>query len=317
MRRGPASPIFPRHPADVSSSEKRAGRAAGPSNRPEAEVPTGRPIWYHAALHEGPERNLAIVAIIPARFASTRLPGKPLSDIHGRTMIERVYERARAAERIDRVLVATDDERIAAVVTGFGGEARLTSPAHQSGTDRLAEAAAGLEAEIVVNVQGDEPMLDPAGIDAAVDALLADETLPISTLSLPLRSADEMLAPSVVKVVTNAAGDALYFSRAPIPHVRLGAQADWTGSAAAAVSRFLARKHVGLYAYRREALLRFAALPPAPLELAEGLEQLRALHHGLRIRVVPLQGEAAVAVDTPEDLERVRALLAPEKGRKD
>ena len=258
---------------------------------------------------------MAIVAIIPARFGSTRLPGKPLSDIHGKTMVERVYERARAAKRVERVVVATDDERIASIVRGFGGEVILTSTSHPTGTDRLAEAARGLAAEIVVNVQGDEPLLDPAGIDAAADALLADPTLPIATLSLPLRSALEMLAPSVVKVVTNAVGDALYFSRSPIPYVRRGADADPRAAAAEAVARGLARKHVGLYAYRRDALLRFASLPPAPLEEAEGLEQLRALHHGMRIRVVPMEGEGGVAVDTPEDLERVRSLLVPEKGR--
>jgi 3-deoxy-manno-octulosonate cytidylyltransferase (CMP-KDO synthetase) len=259
---------------------------------------------------------LAIVAIIPARFSSTRLPGKPLSDIHGKTMIQRVYERARAARTPDTVLVATDDERIAAVVRGFGGTAVMTSAEHATGTDRLAEAAAATDAQIVVNVQGDEPMLDPAGIDAAAEALLADPTLPMATLSLPLASVDEMLAPSVVKVVVDAAGDALYFSRAPIPHVRRGSASDARASAEEAVARGLARKHVGLYAYRREALLRFPTLPRSPLEEAEGLEQLRALHHGLRIRVVPVAGGAAVAVDTPEDLERVRALLLPEKGRK-
>ncbi len=259
---------------------------------------------------------MAIVAIIPARFASTRLPGKPLSQIHGKSLIERVYERARAASRPERVVVATDDERIASAVRAFGGEVVLTSPAHESGTDRIAEAVRGLPAELVVNVQGDEPLLDPAGIDASVEALLADPTLPMATVSLPLRSLEEMLAPSVVKVVSDAAGEALYFSRAPVPLVRLGASADLRASAAEAVARGLARRHVGLYAYRREALLRFASLPPAPLELAEGLEQLRALHHGLRIRVVPLDGEAATAVDTAEDLERVRAQLAvDERGR--
>jgi 3-deoxy-manno-octulosonate cytidylyltransferase (CMP-KDO synthetase) len=253
---------------------------------------------------------LAIVAIIPARFASTRFPGKPLCVIHGKTMIERVHERASAARRPDRVVVATDDERIASVVRGFGGEVVLTSPDHPTGTDRLAEVARGLEAEILVNVQGDEPMLDPAGIDAAVGALVDDPSLPMATLSLPLRSVEEMLAPSVVKVVVDAEGNALYFSRSPIPHVRRGAASDPRAAAEAAVSRALARKHVGLYAYRREALLRFASLPPSPLEEAEGLEQLRALHHGMRIRVVPVDGEGGVAVDTPEDLERVRALFA-------
>jgi len=252
---------------------------------------------------------LAIVAIIPARFGSTRLPGKPLSDIHGKPMIQHVYERVRRARRPERVLVATDDERIAAVVRGFGGEAVLTSRDHETGTDRLAEAAAAIDAEVVVNVQGDEPMVDPAGIDAAVEALVADPALEMSTLSLPLRDVEEMLSPSVVKVVSDARGCALYFSRSPIPVVRDGAR-DARAAAALAVARGLARKHVGLYVYRRAALLRFAALPQSPLEAAEGLEQLRALHHGMRIRVVEREGLAGPAVDTAEDLERVRALLA-------
>jgi 3-deoxy-manno-octulosonate cytidylyltransferase (CMP-KDO synthetase) len=257
---------------------------------------------------------LAIVAIIPARYAATRLPGKPLCDIHGKTMIERVHERARAARRVDRVVVATDDERIAAVVRGFGGEALMTSAAHPTGTDRLAEALASIDAEVVVNVQGDEPMLDPAAIDAAVEALVHDPALDMATVSLPLRRVEEMLAPSVVKVVTGVSCDALYFSRSPIPHVRLAGGGDARSVAEAAVARGLARKHVGLYAYRRAALLRLASLPPSPLEEAEGLEQLRALSIGMRIRVVPIEGEGGVAVDTPEDLERVRALLVAEKG---
>ncbi len=229
-------------------------------------------------------------------------------------MIERVHERARAARRVERVLVATDDDRIADVVRAFGGEVVLTSPQHATGTDRLAEVARRIDAEIVINVQGDEPMLDPLGIDAVALALVGDPGIEIATLSLPLRSTDAMLAPSVVKVVTDAAGDALYFSRSPIPHVRQAEGGDARAAAAAAVVRGLARQHVGLYGYRREALLRFAALPQHPLEQAEGLEQLRALAAGMRIRVVPLQGEAGVAVDTAEDLERVRALLASEKG---
>jgi 3-deoxy-manno-octulosonate cytidylyltransferase (CMP-KDO synthetase) len=256
----------------------------------------------------------AIVAIIPARFASTRLPGKPLAEIHGKTLVERVWERARAARRPQRVIVATDDERIASVVRGFGGEAVMTSSDHATGTDRIAEAARAIGAGIVVNVQGDEPLLDPAGVDAAVYALCADPEADVATLSLPLASAAEMLLPSVVKVVTDARGHALYFSRAPIPHVRRGAAADPVASAEEALARGLARKHVGLYAYRRAALLRFASLPPTSLEEAEGLEQLRALHHGLRIRVVPACGDAGIAVDTPEDLERVRALLVPGLG---
>ena len=252
--------------------------------------------------------DLAIVAIIPARFGSTRLPGKPLSDIHGKPMIQHVHERVRRARRPDRVLVATDDERIAAVVRGFGGEAVMTSTAHATGTDRLAEAVAATDADIVINVQGDEPMVDPEGIDAAVDALARDPGLDISTLSLPLRDVEEMLSPSVVKVVSDARGEALYFSRSPIPMVR--DTADPRAAAAAAVARGLARKHVGLYVYRRAALLRFASLPATALEAAEGLEQLRALHHGMRIRVVEREGVSGPAVDTAEDLERVRALLA-------
>jgi 3-deoxy-manno-octulosonate cytidylyltransferase (CMP-KDO synthetase) len=256
---------------------------------------------------------LAIVGIIPARYGSKRLPGKPLSDIHGKTLIERVHARACAARSLDRVMVATDDERIATAVRSFGGLAVLTSPHHPSGTDRLAEAARAIEdAEIVVNIQGDEPLLDPAAIDAAVAVLVEDPDLPIATLSVPLRSEKDMLSPSVVKVVTDEAGNALYFSRAPIPHTRLG-NGDGRVSAQHSITRGLARQHVGLYAYRRDALVRFASLPPSPLEEAEELEQLRALHYGLRIRVVAVEGESGMAVDTPEDLERVRALLSPGK----
>jgi 3-deoxy-manno-octulosonate cytidylyltransferase (CMP-KDO synthetase) len=253
---------------------------------------------------------LAIVAIIPARFGSTRLPGKPLSDIHGQPMVQRVHERVRRASRIDRVLVATDDERIARVVEGFGGEAVLTSPHHASGTDRLAEAAAGLDADVIVNVQGDEPLIDPAIIDAVVEPFAHDPSLPMSTVSLPLRSLADMLSPTVVKVVTDDRGNALYFSRSPIPFVRDGGPPDARAAAERAVAAGLARRHVGIYAYRKDALLRFAALPRSPLEDAEGLEQLRALAAGMAIRVVPREGEGGRAVDTPADLEQVRLLLA-------
>ena len=243
-------------------------------------------------------------------------------------MVQHVWERARRARTVDRVLVATDDERIADVVRAFGGEVVMTSRAHATGTDRLAEAAAATDAEIVVNVQGDEPMLDSAFVDAAVAPLRAESDLPMSTISLPLTDVEEMLSSAVVKVVSDARGNALYFSRSPIPFVRdtvdlrsdpqrgEGLLSDpqrgegLRASAAQAVARGLARKHVGLYAYRREVLLRFAALAPAPLEQAESLEQLRALHHGIAIRVVPVEGSAGVAVDTPQDLERVRAMMS-------
>jgi 3-deoxy-manno-octulosonate cytidylyltransferase (CMP-KDO synthetase) len=252
--------------------------------------------------------NLAIVAVIPARFASTRFPGKPLSDIHGKPMVRHVYERVREARTVGRVLVATDDERIASAVRAFGGEVVMTAAGHVSGTDRVAEAVAGLPADIVVNVQGDEPMLDPAAVDAAIEPLRRDAALDLSTLSVKLGDADEMLSPQVVKVVTDARGRALYFSRSPIPFVRRGASLP--EAAAAAVAEGLARKHVGLYAFRREALARFVALPPSRLEQAEALEQLRALENGMAIGVVEVAGRGGVAVDTPEDLETVRALLA-------
>jgi 3-deoxy-manno-octulosonate cytidylyltransferase (CMP-KDO synthetase) len=253
---------------------------------------------------------LAIVAIIPARFGSTRLPGKPLSDIHGKPMVQHVYERASHARLVDRVLVATDDNRVVAAVRGFGGEVTMTASSHRSGTDRLAEAAEACAADVIVNVQGDEPMIDPRWIDQAIGPLLEEPGLSVSTLSLPLSDLDEMMSPSVVKVVTDGRGNALYFSRSPIPHVRLDPPGDLAEAAAAALERGLARKHVGLYVYRREALLRFARLPPSPLEAAEGLEQLRALQDGMRIRVVEHEGPSGVAVDTPEDLERVRGLMA-------
>jgi 3-deoxy-manno-octulosonate cytidylyltransferase (CMP-KDO synthetase) len=227
-------------------------------------------------------------------------------------MIQHVHERVRRARRPDRVLVATDDERIASAVRGFGGEVAMTSRDHATGTDRLAEVARGDDAEILVNVQGDEPLLDPEGIDAAVDELFRDPGLDMATLSLPLRDVEEMLSPSIVKVVCDARGEALYFSRSPIPLVRQASPADARAAAEAAVARGLARKHVGLYVYRRAALLRFASLPRSPLEEAEGLEQLRALENGMRIRVVEREGAAAPAVDTAEDLERVRALMAAE-----
>jgi 3-deoxy-manno-octulosonate cytidylyltransferase (CMP-KDO synthetase) len=263
---------------------------------------------YHAPYTRAPI-DLAIVAIIPARFGSTRLPGKPLSPINGKPMVQHVWERAREARSVDRVLVATDDERIAAVVRAFGGEAVLTSSTHATGTDRLAEAAAAAsDAEIVVNVQGDEPMLDPAFIDGMLAPLRAEPDVSMATVSLPLTDVEEMLSSAVVKVVTDGKGDALYFSRSPIPFVRDAG--DLQASAAQAAGRGLARKHVGLYAYRRDTLLWLAALPPCALEQAESLEQLRAMHHGMKIRVVAMEGRSGMAVDTPQDLERVRAMMA-------
>jgi 3-deoxy-manno-octulosonate cytidylyltransferase (CMP-KDO synthetase) len=207
--------------------------------------------------------------------------------------------------------VATDDERIVAAVRRFGGDVAMTKSTHATGTDRLAEAAAALpDAEIVVNVQGDEPMVDPDAIDAVARAFDRDPGVEMSTAAVPLRAVSEFLSPTVVKVVTDARGDALYFSRSPIPFVRRGTAADLEGSAAEAVRRGLPLRHLGLYGYRREILERITRCPPAPLEEAEGLEQLRALYNGVRIRVETVDVSGGVAVDTPEDLARVRALLA-------
>jgi 3-deoxy-manno-octulosonate cytidylyltransferase (CMP-KDO synthetase) len=250
----------------------------------------------------------SVLVVIPARYHSTRLPGKILADIAGRPMIEHVYRRATAARLVHGVIVATDDERIAAAVRGFGGAAVMTRADHVSGTDRIAEVVSALHCRAVVNLQGDEPLIEPETIDAAVRPLLEDSTVEISTLSRPLANSEEYRNPNVVKVVTNYRGDALYFSRAPIP-----APSPSTALAAAAPS--VARAHVGLYVYRRETLLKLAGLAAAPLEIVESLEQLRALAHGIRIRVIETK-HAAAGVDTPEDLERVRQLLlaAPHRG---
>jgi 3-deoxy-manno-octulosonate cytidylyltransferase (CMP-KDO synthetase) len=211
-------------------------------------------------------------------------------------MIEHVYRRASEARSVSSVIVATDDERIYRTVISFGGLAQMTSPRHPSGTDRLAEVAANLSCDIIVNVQGDEPLIEPATIDHAVAPLQADPTLEMSTLRRRIDDPDEIANPNLTKVVVDRQGYALYFSRAPIPHVRTGATAApaWA--------------HIGLYVYRRTSLLRLAALPPSVLERSEALEQLRALENGIRIKAIETAHES-VGVDTPEDLERVRRLV--------
>lgn len=211
-------------------------------------------------------------------------------------MIEHVYRRASAASSVSSVLVATDDERILETVRAFGGAACLTSPDHKSGTDRLAEVAAELGSEIIVNVQGDEPLIEPAMIDEAIEPLLADPLVVMSTLRRRIDDEGELQNPNVTKVVVDREGYALYFSRAPIPFTR-------AGQAAARAWR-----HVGLYVYRRDCLLQIASLPPSELELSEALEQLRALEHGIRILAVETQHDS-IGVDTPEDLDRVRRLM--------
>ncbi len=244
-----------------------------------------------------PQGSLTAVAIIPARYHSTRLPGKALADIGGRPMIEHVYRRASAAKSVSRVIVATDDGRIADAVHRFGGDAVLTSPSHQSGTDRLAEVAASLSCDLVVNVQGDEPLLEPDMIDAAVAPFAADDTLKMSSLRCRIDDPAELGNPNVTKVVVDRDGFALYFSRAPIP---------WTRSGQPEAPAW---RHVGMYVYRRDCLIQLAQYPQTVLERAEALEQLRALEFGIRIKVVETRHDT-IGVDTPEDLERVRRLMA-------
>ena len=254
----------------------------------------------------------SVLAVIPARYHSTRLPGKILADIGGRPMIEHVYRRASAASFVHATIVATDDERIADAVRAFGGVAVMTRADHASGTDRIAEVVATHPCRIVVNLQGDEPLIEPEIIDLAVAPLLENDTVAISTISRPFAGPHEFTSPHVVKVVTDLEGNALYFSRAPIPGHQLGPAAAFEAVQSAVKS---VAAHVGLYVYRRDVLQRLAALPPAPLEQVEALEQLRALAHGIRIRVVPTR-HAGAGVDTPEDLERVREVFrtAPHQG---
>lgn len=257
---------------------------------------------------------MTVLAIIPARFASSRFPGKPLAPLSGRPIIQWVYERARRATRVADVVVATDDARIAAAVSSFGGRAVLTSSEHRSGTDRIAEVVRSTteaqHANVIVNVQGDEPLLDPTAIDRAVAPLLDDHAIEMATLATPLADPRDVADPNTVKVVTDRAGFALYFSRAPIPFWREGYAVNGADVATPAAPRApLAFKHIGLYAYRRATLLRVAALAPTPLEVAESLEQLRALEHGVRIKVVVVERDS-VGVDTPEDLNRAEALIA-------
>lgn len=237
---------------------------------------------------------MCAVAVIPARYASVRFPGKVLADRTGKPLIQHVYERALLAKRIDRIVIATDDDRIADAVRSFGGECVVTGD-HPNGTSRIAEVATSLDVPIIVNVQGDEPEIDPALIDLAIDTLEEQPECPVATVAAPFGADESPTDPNVVKVVVNQNGRALYFSRAHIPHVRDAGSAQGTS---------LALKHIGLYVYRREFLSTYLSLAPSPLEQAEQLEQLRILEHGHQIAVavtdhpVPHQG-----IDTPAQYE--------------
>lgn len=242
---------------------------------------------------------MSIIGIIPARYASSRFPGKPLAELAGRPMIQHVYERACRATSLEEVMVATDDERIFNAVREFGGEAVMTDPNHLTGTDRLAEVARRLSsAQVIVNIQGDEPLINPAAIDAVAVPLRDNADIHMASVMTPLADPTLAAEANIVKVVTDLNGFALYFSRSPIPRPRdpLALPGPW-------------KRHLGLYAYQRDFLLTLSELPPTPLEKLEMLEQLRVLEHGYRIKMIELKSDTSIGVDTPADLERVRALL--------
>lgn len=239
-----------------------------------------------------------VIVVIPSRYASTRLPGKPLVLLAGKPMVQHVYEQAKHAQTVHRVLVATDDQRISDAVTAFGGEARMTRSDHRTGTERIAEVAAHEAGDVFVNVQGDEPLIDPATIDTAVGALLEEPQAQISTVATPIRHAGDIMDPNVVKTVLDFDGNALYFSRAPIPWIRDTQQK----------MHVKYWKHLGLYVFQREALLEYPTLPQGELEKIEQLEQLRWLENGWKIRVAEVAHDA-VSVDVPEDVARVEKLM--------
>ena len=242
-----------------------------------------------------------VIGIIPARFASTRFPGKPLALIAGKPLIRHVVERCRQAGSLSDVIVATDDARIRDAVQGFC-RVEMTSPTHPSGSDRIAEVASRCACDAIVNIQGDEPLIDPSVIDAVARALAAAE---MSTAATPIRSPEEYDSPNVVKVVVSAGGQALYFSRRTIPYLRDAA----SGSVSEQLAAFPFLKHLGIYGYRRETLLRLVRFLVSPLEAAEKLEQLRALENGIPIAVVRVDYDS-VGVDVPADVERVERILA-------
>ncbi len=247
---------------------------------------------------------MKILGVIPARYASTRLPAKPLADICGKPLVQRVYERASRSPLLDRLVVATDDERILKAVRAFGGEAVLTSPDHPNGTCRVAEAAGMFDGDIVLNIQGDEPLLDPLMIGEVAQVLLEDGSAHSSTLCTPVADPALLGDPSVVKVVRDLRGYALYFSRFPIPFLR---------SEEGAPPVY---EHVGIYGFTREFLELYVTLPPTPLSLAESLEQLKILEHGYSMKVAVTAGKKlGPSVDTPEDLEAVRRIVCPKEGK--
>lgn len=242
-----------------------------------------------------------ILGIIPARYASTRFPGKPLADIDGKSMIQRVYEQVKKSKLIADVMVATDNQQIMDHVTQFGGRVRMTKESHASGTDRCYEALTLQKAQFdyVINIQGDEPFIQPEQIDLL--AGLLDGKTEIATLVKKIEDSEQLFNPNVVKAVVASNGEALYFSRSTVPHIRNTAEKDW-------LNKHAFYKHIGMYAYRTDVLKKLTALPVSPLEKAESLEQLRWLENGFRIKVAETKTET-IGIDTPEDLQRAVANL--------
>lgn len=241
------------------------------------------------------KKELTIIGVIPARYGSTRLPAKALATIHGKTMIQHVYERCLKSKLLSEVLVATDDKRIYDAVTGFGGNAVMTSKTHKSGTDRIGEAVNKIKCDIVVNIQGDEPVIDPRNIDKAIKPLINDKSINVSTLCFKITDKKEITNPNVVKVVYDKNGNALYFSRSIIPFNRDNGKVNYY-------------KHIGLYVYRKDYLMKLVKMKPLKLELTEKLEQLRVLESGDKIKVLETKADSH-SVDTPADLKMIRKLI--------
>ncbi|MEK7790715.1 MAG: 3-deoxy-manno-octulosonate cytidylyltransferase [Deltaproteobacteria bacterium] len=256
---------------------------------------------------------MKVTVVIPARYGSTRFPGKPLADISGKPMVQHVYERASKATLVDEVFVATDDRRIEEAVESFHGKVVLTSKACRSGTDRMAEAARNLSSDIFINVQGDEPLISPRLIDQIASSLISDTKVRIASAAISFKSREDFLDPNIVKVLTDCELQAIYFSRYPIPFLKHAWQKSdspnrwddyYSEYSFERIERSAVKKHLGIYGFRREELLKFSQWEPTPLECQEELEQLRILEHGGKIKIVPTE-EESVAVDRPEDLNKI------------
>jgi len=256
---------------------------------------------------------MKVVGVIPARYNSTRFEGKVIADLLGKPIIQHVYEKAKAARLLDDLIVAADDDRVVKIVKDFGGKVIYTSPKQPTGSDRIAEVVNPLDVKIVINIQGDEPLIEPKMIDELARVLLNDEKLVMATLVKKINNPEDINNPNVVKVVIDRAGFALYFSRFPIPYVRIcdsliAAAAEAMPNEAGRAKNIVYYKHIGLYAYTKDFLFTFTNLPPSPLEEAEELEQLRALEYGYKIKTVETEFET-VGVDTPQDLEKAKETL--------